>query len=270
MVNDPFRDRLAKLADDANAPRADMKAMMRLVRRRGVIRGIGATAVVATFALAIIVPVRGLMGLGEDPVRGPAIPNEEGPAGSGFLKIDGIKITDPLNDRSQVEAQAVVAWSGNEFPGVYNCAFIARDLNGRDVGRYEDILLSLSPMASFPVKVDASSPASSMDAECGSRLDVGTPYRYDLSNVRVESGDEAPGVTRGDAVTVEFDAKWAAEGQAGAVRCQVAILDDGGAVVGSKDLNLFILTGSGTGLTTAVEVNGTPAAANFDCSPFSG
>jgi hypothetical protein len=185
------------------------------------------------------------------------------------LVIDHITITDPLNGRSQVEAEVVATWSRGEFPGFHRCVFIARDQSGKQVGRYDDIILSLRQ--SMPVRVDASSPASSMDGECGPRLDTGTPYRYDFSNVRVTSRDVLPGVTPEGVATVTYDAKWAGGGElAGAVSCRVAILDDGGSVVGSNDFNLVLGTGSGKDLFARVEVQGTPASAEIHCSPFTG
>ncbi len=197
--------------------------------------------------------------------------DDQGPGGSGDLLITGVTVTDALNDSSQVEAQAEATWSGDEFPGIYSCAFIARDQNGQEVGRYEDIVASLSPPGSFPVKVDASSPASSVEGTCGDRLDTGTPYRYDFSNVRVSSVNQLPGGAPNDEVaSVGYDANWAGGGQAGAVRCHVDVLDEGGTVVGSKDFNLFLLTGSGSGLTANVEVHSVPASAELNCSPFAG
>jgi hypothetical protein len=185
------------------------------------------------------------------------------------LVIDHITITDPLNGRSQVEAEVVATWPRGEFPGFHRCVFIARDQAGKEVGRFEDVLASLRP--SMPVRVDASSPASSMVGECGPRLDTGTPYRYDFSNVRVTNRDVLPGVTPEGVATVTYDAKWAGGGElAGAVSCRVAVLDDGGSVVGSVGFNFYALTGSGTNLATRVEVRGTPASAEIHCSPFSG
>jgi dipeptidyl aminopeptidase/acylaminoacyl peptidase len=190
----------------------------------------------------------------------------EAPPASASLVIDHIKITDPLNERSQVEAEAVATWSRGEFPGFHRCVFIARDQTGQEVGRYDDIVVSLSP--SISIRVDASSPASSMDGECGPRLDTGTPYRYDFSNVHVSR--EFPGPITSRVAVVGFDAKWAGGGQAGAVRCRVTILDDAGAVVGSGSFNFYLLTGSGTDLATRVEVQGTATRADISCSPFSG
>jgi hypothetical protein len=188
---------------------------------------------------------------------------------SASLLIDHVEITDPLNGRSQVEAVAVATWSRGEFPGFHRCVFIARDQTGEEVGRYDDLIASLSP--SISVRVDASSPASSMDGECGPRLDTGTPYRYDFSNVHVTNRDVLPGVTPEGVATVTFDAKWAGGGElAGAVSCQVKILDDGGSVVGSDHFNFYLLTGSGTDLTARVEVQGASASADISCSPFSG
>jgi hypothetical protein len=185
------------------------------------------------------------------------------------LVIDHITITDPLNGRSQVEAEAVATWSRGQFPGFHRCVFIARDQAGKEVGRYEDVIAGLS--RTIPVRVDASSPASSMDGECGPRLDTGTPYRYDFSNVRVTNRDVLPGVLPDGVATVTYDAKWAGGGElAGAVSCRVAILDEGGSVVGSVGFNFYALTGSGTNLATRVDVHGTPASAEIDCSPFTG
>lgn len=185
------------------------------------------------------------------------------------LVIDHITITDPLNGRSQVEAEVVATWPRGEFPGFHRCVFIVRDQAGNEVGRYEDVIASLRP--SMPVRVDASSPATSMDGECGPRLDTGTPYRYDFSNVRVTNRDVLPGVTPEGVATVTYDAKWAGGGElAGAVSCRVAVLDDGGSVVGSVGFNFYALTGSGTNLATRVEVQGTPASAEIHCSPFTG
>lgn len=191
---------------------------------------------------------------------------EEARTASASLLIDHIRITDPLNERSQVEAEAVATWSRGEFPGFHRCVFIARDRTGQEVGRYDDIVASLSPFIS--VRVDASSPARSMDGECGPRLDTGTPYRYDFSNVHVSR--EFPGPITNRVAVVGFDAKWAGGGQAGAVRCRVTILDDAGAVVGSDGFNFYLLTGSGSDLATRVEVQGTPTRADISCSPFSG
>jgi hypothetical protein len=192
---------------------------------------------------------------------------EEVPGGSGTLRIEHITITDPLNHRSQVEAQVVAVWSGNEFPGFFRCAFIARDQDGREVGRYEDVVASLDAPISFPVKMDASSPAASMESDCGPRLDTGIPYRYDFSNVHVSREFSGPITNR--VAVVGFDANWAGGGQAGAVRCRVTILDDAGAVVGSDGFTFYLLTGSGTDLATRVEVQGKPASAAISCSPFS-
>ena len=194
----------------------------------------------------------------------PAAGDQE-PGGSGSLSIGEIIVTDPLNGASQVEAQAVATWPGTEFPGIYSCSFVARDRSGQEVGRYEDIVASLSSPSSFPVKVEASSPASSMEGVCGPRLDTGTPYRYELSNVRVVSGVPTDGATR-----VGFDANWVGGGQAGAVTCRAAVMNEAGAVVGSNEFNLFLLVGSGTDLTTNVDVEGVPANAELDCSPFAG
>jgi hypothetical protein len=182
------------------------------------------------------------------------------------LLIDHITITDPLNERSQVEAVAVATWSSGEFPGFHRCVFIARDDAGQEVGRHDDLVASLVP--TITVRVDASSPASSMDGECGPRLDTGTPYRYDFSDVHLTRQGPAPLTNR--SAVVGFDARWAGGGQAGAVRCRVTILDDTGTVVGSDNFNFYVLTGSGKNLTTRVDVQGTPASAEIRCSPFTG
>jgi hypothetical protein len=230
-----------------------------------------ALAVGLVLAFALIAGLAWVSGRHQPGIGRSVTPGDEvGPGGSGVLSIEGITVTDSLNNASQVEAQAVATWSGDEFPGIYSCSFIARDQEGREVGRYEDIVASLSAPNSFPVKVDASSPATSVDATCGDRLDTGTPYRYDLSNVHVTSGSELPGMPSHGAAAVGFDANWAGGGQAGAVACHVAVVDEAGAVIGSSDFNLFILMGSGTGLTTRVDVSGVPASAEFDCSPFAG
>jgi hypothetical protein len=199
--------------------------------------------------------------------RSPAAESEV-PGGSGTLRLDHITITDPLNHRSQVEAQALAVWSGHEFPGFFECAFVALDRDGGVVGRYEDVVASLSSPVSFPVEVDASSPATSMEGDCGSRLDTGIPYRYDFSNIHVGKRLTASFTNR--AAVVGFDAKWAGGGQAGAVRCRVTIRDDAGAIVGSEFFNFYLLTGSGTDLAQMVEVHGTPVSADISCSPFSG
>jgi len=230
-----------------------------------------ALAVGLFLAVALIAGLAWVGGRHEPRIRQTVTGGDEpGPGGSGVLSIEGITVTDSLNNASQVEAQAVATWSGDEFPGIYSCSFVARDQNGREVGRYEDIVASLSAPHSFPVKVEASSPATSMDGRCGDRLDTGTPYRYDLTNVHVTSGHELPGVPGNGTATVGFDANWVGGGQAGAVTCHVAVLNEAGAVIGSNDFNLFILMGSGADLTAGVDVSGAPANAELDCSPFAG
>ena len=211
--------------------------------------------------LALIVGLAWASGRQHPEPRRAITPGDELPAGSGSLLIRDMRVTDPLSPDSKVKASAVAVWSGVEFPGVYNCTFVAKDESGQEVGRYEDTVVSLDPRASFAVQVDAASPARTLDAECGSRLDVGTPYRYELSNINVSDAEPA---------IVTFDASWAGTGQAGAVSCDVTVLDQSGSVVGSKDMNLFLLNGSGVGLRTTVNADGIPGTARVECSPFSG
>jgi hypothetical protein len=41
-------------------------------------------------------------------------------------------------------------------------------------------------------------------------------------------------------------------------------MNQAGAVIGSNEFNLFLLTGSGTDLSTNVDVEGVPATADLD------
>lgn len=72
-MNKPFRDRLASLADAAELPRADTPELERLVRRRRTRRRLGTAIAVPIIALAVVLPVRALLELGEDTVGEDAI-----------------------------------------------------------------------------------------------------------------------------------------------------------------------------------------------------
>jgi hypothetical protein len=208
--------------------------------------------------------VIGLASLGQerpDPAPRGVAPSSDVPraGGSGSLLIEDLEIIDAFDGNSEVRARAVATWSGTEFPGVRSCTFVARGANGEEVGRLEDIVVTLQPVAPFSLKIAAESAASSVDAECGPRLDVGTPYRYDISNVQVTGEKTA---------AVKFDASWMGPGQAGAVQCWLEVFDGSGSVVGAEEFNLFILTGFKSELDRVIDVDGQPVRAELDCSPF--
>jgi hypothetical protein len=221
-----------------------------------------ALAIGLTVSLALVVGLAMVAGRARPGSRRVAAANGgEEPGGSGSLEIEGITIINALNSDSKVAARATASWSGSEFPGVRTCTFIARDGSGVEVGRLEDIVASLSPSAGFSFRMEASSPATSVEAQCGARLDAGSPYRYDISDVRI-TGEEI--------VTITFDASWAGPGQAGAVTCRLDVLNQANSIVGSEEFTLFILMGSRSDLDRTLDVQGTATSADFDCSPFSG
>ena len=122
------------------------------------------------------------------------------------------------------------AWPADTFPGVYRCTFTADGADGSEVGTYSDLVVALAARATARVWVPVTSPAASVRASCGDRLDVGGPYGYELTDLRIgwspTTGKEGVG-----AVEVRFDARWLGSGQAGPVQCVFSFVDGAGTVV---------------------------------------
>jgi len=219
--------------------------------------------------LRIGLPLRGAATPTPLPTQQTANPTgnvEPVPGGSGTLVLSDFEIKDPMDAAGQVDATYSINWRGSGFPGFRQCAWTAYDQTGQKVGSKVDIVAALAPHVAVPVRFDVTSPASSMRATCGDRLDVGIPYRYDFSNVTVQG--ESDGY-----YTVGFDAKWVAPGQAGAVACSITVMDASGTVMGSDTHNLFIVDGGtrvGTARVKATSSETTGLSASIDCVPFSG
>jgi hypothetical protein len=118
------------------------------------------------------------------------------------------------------------------------------------------------------------SPAASVRASCGDRLDVGGPYGYELTDLRIgwspTTGKEGVG-----AVEVRFDARWLGSGQAGPVQCVFSFVDGAGTVVHrTAPVTLFAAEGTLTDARHrffAPAFAGTrPSSAEVACSRFTG
>jgi Tol biopolymer transport system component len=75
-MNNRFSERLASLAEGAVPTEPNIPALKRLTRRRRLRRRVGAAIAVPAIALAVVLPVRALMELGEDVVGGPSGPGD--------------------------------------------------------------------------------------------------------------------------------------------------------------------------------------------------
>jgi hypothetical protein len=137
------------------------------------------------------------------------------------MYVNDFRIQNPMDATGQVNATYRIDWRGSGFPGFRQCTWMAYDQTGQEVGSKVDLVAALAPVAKVPVSFDVTGPASSVKATCGDRLDVGTPYRYEFSNIAVQG--EADGY-----YVIDFDGKWAGTGQAGAVTCSITVVDSSG------------------------------------------
>ena len=164
----------------------------------------------------------------------------------------------------QSDGSAIVSvdirWSGG-FPGIRSCIVVAQDSSGREVGRHEDLVAALSEVEGVPFgRMEIDGPIDQLTAECGERLDVGTPYEYDIDVTDESLSDTQASVT--------FDARWRGPAQAGAVTCTLVGLDTSGAIVGEHSFNLMLLEGSGEGLQADTPTSGAAVSTRLTCEPF--
>jgi hypothetical protein len=151
--------------------------------------------------------------------------------GRARIALTNVQVKDVTNGIAHVSYG--VRWPDGVFPGVYRCTWTVLDANGNKLGSASDGLASLSPISPHPENVPTSGIPTQATASCDERLDVGTPYSYDFSNVSGSS--EA---------TLSYDATWAGTGTPGAVGCTALFLDASGRSVDLYRFNLMSSEGT--------------------------
>lgn len=192
------------------------------------------------------------------------------PGGSGTLVIQDLQLESGGSDTEAI-VSFDIAWEGSGFPGVRECTWRALASDGTELGRYSDRVATLTPVDNLSVSVPVTRKPDAADASCGSRLDAGSPYEYEFSNVSLSKGDTKEAAYD---VRVRFDARWLGGGQAGAVACVFSLFDEDGATIVTDNDNLLVLEGEGVGLGHTVLSESLaaarPMAADIDCEPFVG
>ncbi len=164
-----------------------------------------------------------------------------------------------------------VRWPTGSFPGVYRCTWEVFSGSER-MGSFTDVVVALSEQVGVSVEVPVTAPGNSFQVRCGDRLDVGSPYGYSLSGIRIEEV-EVVSPSQGLA-TVAFRGSWAGPGHAGPMLCTWDFLDGSGNMLHSNRRVLFAADGAvpESSFTVSAEIFGTvqPVEARATCEPFVG
>ncbi len=199
--------------------------------------------------------------------------NEAGPTGPGpGLVIRNLRAA-PSNDPGRQRVLYDIVWPTALFPGIYRCTWTAF-AGTQQVGEFSDLVAALSPVEAVPVEIPVANRATSFSANCGDRLDVGTPYAYEISETKISStrlASQSIGVAR-----VSYEAHWLGPNQAGPASCTWTFFDGAGSQIFSTSRTLYAVDGNVSFGESAFNVEATefaevqPVTVSASCVPFRG
>jgi hypothetical protein len=173
---------------------------------------------------------------------------------------------------ASLEANVVfdLVWSGETFPGVFECTWRALGPSGSVVGHSSDTVLAMMPVyRNLSVTIPVRTAAATVEGTCHKRLDVGEPYAYEISNIRVEPESSLPNTVR-----IVFDARWLEPATPGPVTCTYSLFDTAGSLIVEQRGHYVDLGGSSQNtyarVTSASLAGTTPVPASISCHPFTG
>lgn len=189
------------------------------------------------------------------------------PDGSARYVVGKAEIVDSASG-GEARVSFSLAWSGDRFPGIRDCAVTLRDQSGAVVGEraLHRVYMMRPGPATLTKKISASGRPSSADVACGERLDD-PDGRYVASDVAVT---QVPGSSE---ILVEFDSAWNGEGVVpGIASCQVVVLADGSVITDEEiTFSTEASVAEGTQIPLVADPSGpTPTDATVDCSPYVG
>lgn len=164
-----------------------------------------------------------------------------------------------------------VRWSGQSFPGIYDCTVTVYDSAGRVAGT--QVVRQMRQVRPGPgtlsVDVDVDAPPATADVDCGARLDDPNG-RYLVHDVTV-SGDGGPG----SEVVVKFDREWTGNTDVpGVALCDVTVYSSDGDVLLSDQTVYWSESPARRSVplsrTLGTDATGTPASADVRCTPYTG
>jgi hypothetical protein len=120
-----------------------------------------------------------------------------------------------------------VEWTSDTYPGAHRCTWRVFSRSRAPLGARSDVLVALQPGGTGTQTVRVSGSPASARASCDRRrLDVGDPYAYRLTDVRLISAGPPP--------VVRFTATWLGHGTPGVVQCEATLTEAGRVVAQEK------------------------------------
>src|SRR6266571_6433110 len=148
-------------------------------------------------------------------------------------------------------------WTTDTFPGIHRCTWSVYGADGSRVGQMTTQVLALEPGHQTPQEVEVTGAAASADVTCDpERLDVGDPYAYEFTDVKLKS-----------AGSLSFTARWLGQGVPGAMACTVTTQDKTGRVLTRQNFTFRGTYGPEQDETTIAPL-GAPATAQLQCQPY--
>ncbi len=185
-------------------------------------------------------------------------------------------------DPARANVEYRLYWTTDVYPGVHNCTTDVFDQGGALIGRSTtEVMAGMSGRVGDGWQRVDGTPATATIACDPRRLDVGAPYAYEISNVRVLGPDpEHPVASSNDVFRVLFDEHWQGPNAPGMVTCDVSVVDSSEEIVATRKFGLMDASG-GThenALTFGSEdvtrqvlpEELSSLTAEFDCVPFTG
>lgn len=181
--------------------------------------------------------------------------------------ISNVSVTSESADNAQVEF--VIAWQGEEFPGIRNCTAVVFGPNGEQLGsKTLDRVYKVHPDADrMAIDVQVTGTPSSAEVDCGTRVDD-PKGRYVASEIDVKKANEGS-----QELLVTFNSVWTGDTSVpGIALCSVLVQDSAGSRLFTEEVSFSTEAQSVADVPLSLhmpaELTETPSSAEIDCVPM--